>query len=188
MSRASKLRRYLALPLTVLAVLVLLFEEVFWRWVTALGRWLAPRLPFFRLVEGLVERMSPRLVGLVFVIPLAILVPIKLAAVWLIVRGHVVSGVAVIIAAKTTATAISARLFALAKPKLMQLPSFVWAYGHVTSWIRFAHEYAEALPAWQRTRAFFRRLRERLGAGGDGAFARLWRASLRRAARVKREF
>jgi hypothetical protein len=185
MTAGRQIRRLLTPPLVLLAVLVLLFEATFWRWMVALGHYLARRLPFFDLAEALVERMSPRLVGLVFAVPLAVLVPIKLAAVWLIVRGHLILGIIVIIAAKTVATAISARLFVLAKPKLMQLPSFAWAYGHVTRWIEFAHEYVDSLPAWRRTREVFTALRRQFAQTGSSVLRRLWKASMRRAARIR---
>ena len=181
--RRSALRRWVMPPLVLLAVLILLFEATFWRWMTALGHWLARHLPVLAVAERLIERMGPRTVGLVFIVPLAVLIPIKLAAVWLIVRGHFLTGLAVIIAAKVTATAISAHLFALAKPKLMQLRSFAWAYAHVTRWIALAHNYVEALPAWRQAKAAIERMKQHLA--GSGLLGRLWSAARRQAARLR---
>ena len=183
MTFRTVLRRVVTPPLVVLAVLVVLFEETFWRWMTGLGHWLAARIPVFVLLERLIERMSPRFVGIVFAVPLALLVPVKLAAVWLIVHRHVFTGVALVVTVKVVATAFSARLFALARPKLMQLRSFAWAYGHVTRWIAFAHEYVEAIPAWRRAKALIAVLRRRFAVAGKGVLSRLWGAALRWAGR-----
>ncbi|HLY54403.1 MAG TPA: hypothetical protein VKS60_02530 [Stellaceae bacterium] len=185
MTLRALLRRVITPPLVVLAVLVVLFEETFWRWMTALGHWLAARLPVFTLLERLIERMSPPFVGIVFAVPLALLIPVKLAAVWLIVHRHVFTGVALVITVKVLATAFSARLFALAKPKLMQVKSFAWAYGHVTRWIAFAHDYVDAIPAWRRAKALITSARHRFAAAGKGFLSRLWNAARRRAMRIR---
>jgi hypothetical protein len=177
------LRRIATPPLVAAAVLIVLFESTFWRWMTVLGHWLARRLPMFTVLERLVERASPRLVGAVFIIPLALHIPVELTAAALVVRGHVVSGVALAIAAKVAATAFSARLFALAKPKLMQLRSFAWAYGHVTRWIAFAHAYVDALPAWRRAKAVVAGIRRRWGSARAGLLRPRFSAALRRAVR-----
>jgi hypothetical protein len=171
--------------LFALAVVVVVVEEFVWRHVTRLGEWLSARLPLFAAAERLVDRLSPRWTFAVFAIPLVSLVPIKLAAVSLMVHGHVVSGVALIVAAKVAGTAVSARLFAIAKPKLMQVPAFVRVYGAVTRWVDRVHEHLDQSPSWQSARRLA--ARARAAAAGlrhrDGWLGRKFGAAVRMARR-----
>jgi len=184
MQSRSLARRIIAVPLTLLAMLIVLFEATFWRWMTALGHYLADRIPFFSSVERIIDRMSPRWVGTIFIIPLLVLIPVHLAATWLLFHRHFATAIAMLVSLKIIGTAISARLFALAKPKLLLLPSFAFAYRHVTGWIRFAHEYVENLPAWRATRRIIAGIRQFIHTHQRGRFARRVAAVKRWAARA----
>ena len=140
---AARLRRALALPVMVLAALAILFEDFVWSRITALVAVLA-RLHLVARLEAWVLTQGRHTTLALFAIPIACLIPIKLTAVWLIATGHVVTGILVIIAAKVTGTAISARLFVIARPKLMTFETFVrfhavmlrfgaWAHGVIAS-------------------------------------------------------
>ena len=74
------------------------------------------------------------------------------AALWLIGTGHPVTGMALIVAAKMVGTAFSARLYAIAEPRLLELPLFVRLHGVVTRLLARAHAYLDASPAWQAAR------------------------------------
>jgi len=184
MQSRSLARRIIAVPLTLIAVLVVLFEATFWRWMTALGHYLADRIPFFSTVERLIDRMSPRWVGTIFIIPLLVLIPVHLAATWLLFHRHFATAIAMLVTLKIIGTAISARMFALAKPKLLLLPSFAFAYRHVTGWIRFAHDYVEALPAWRAARRGIARIKQFIQSNRHSRFARRVAAVKRWAARA----
>ena len=129
-------RRRLPWPLRALAglmawllALVIVFEE--WGWVPLqallerLGRW-----PGLRWVEARVQALPPWAALLVFALPTALLLPVKLLALWAIGHGHVVLGMVVIALAKVLGTAVVARLFTLTRPALLQLAWFAWGYAH----------------------------------------------------------
>ena len=138
----------------VLALLIL-FEE--WGWVplqqllARIGRW-----PGLRWIEGWVRSLPPwGAVGL-FALPTALLLPVKLLALWAMGHGHVVLGLAVIALAKVGGTAVVARLFTLTQPALMQLRWFAWTMAH---WMRFKNavlERAHATWAWRMARVLRR--------------------------------
>ena len=128
--------------------LLILFEE--WGW-EPLGRLLARlgRLPFIACVERRIQSMPPYGALAVFFAPTLALLPVKLAALWLIARGQHVLGVGVILAAKVVGTAILARLFALTQPALMQLEWFARLYGRWTAWKGALIARVRASAAWR---------------------------------------
>lgn len=153
------LRLALKSVLLVLAFAVVLWEETVWRWARAIGALIA-RIPFIATLEDLVRRLDARLVFALFLIPIALLFPLKIAALWLIAHHQVFAGLALAIGAKLLGTAISARLYAIAEPRLLELPSFAWLHGIVTGLLARAHAYLDASPAWQAARATLRRGKE----------------------------
>jgi hypothetical protein len=145
------IRAVLTPPLLVAAFLILVWEETVWRWAKALGA-LVARLPLMAAVERVVARLDARLVFLLFLIPMALLFPLKLLALWLIATGRPLLGIGVVVAAKMLGTAVSARLYVVAEPRLMEIRAFVWLHGRVTGWLRAAHEFLDASPGWQAAR------------------------------------
>ncbi|MBL6456075.1 hypothetical protein JMJ55_12130 [Belnapia sp. T6] len=170
--RNRRLRRLVHSPVTVLAVAFVLLERVVWRPLTALGHLLS-RLPVFALLEGAVARLSPRAVVAVFVLPFLFFIPLlKFGELWLFLHGHVVLGVLLLVGAKVVGVAFSARLFAIARPKMLQVRSFAWAYGHAVRLLELGHAWLERIPAWVAARAFL----HRLGAAGRALLAAGWQA------------
>jgi hypothetical protein len=135
----------------VLAILIL-FEE--WGW-EPLRRVFAlfARLPVIRQFEALLKRLPPRAAFVVLVLPSLLILPIKLAAVWLVAKGHALLGVAVIIAAKLFGTALLAWLFQLIQPALMQLPWFARFYARWTAWKADLLAWIRASGVWRTARA-----------------------------------
>jgi hypothetical protein len=165
------LRRIASLPVLLLAVVVVLFEATVWRWLTALGDVLS-RLAFFAALERLVDRLSPRAVVVVFVLPFLAFIPLlKLGELWLFLHGHLVLGVLLLVAAKVVGVAFSARLFAIARPKMLQVPAFAWGYGHMLRLLDYCHALLERVPAWIAARAFL----HRVGAAGHALIGAGWR-------------
>lgn len=126
------------LLLSLLAI-VLLFEEWLWDGLTALGHHLARLLHLARL-ERWLSRTSPRVALLAFAIPLAIVTPINLAALWLLTRGLILQGIAMEVFAKLLGTLMVARVFALTKPQLLTFGWIEWIYTTITGWLHWAHE------------------------------------------------
>ena len=135
----------------VFAVLIL-FEE--WGW-EPLRRVFAlfARLPVIRQLEVLLKRLPPRWAFVVLVLPSLLILPIKLAAVWLVAKGHALLGVGVIIGAKLFGTALLAWLFQLIQPALMQLPWFARFYARWTRWKEDLLAWVRASGVWRTARA-----------------------------------
>jgi len=145
---------------TWLLALVIAFEE--WGWeplqalVARLGRW-----PGLRWAEHRVRRLSPWAAVWVFALPTALLLPVKLLALWAMGHGQVVLGMAVVVVAKVLGTALVARLFTLTQPALLQLRWFAWGYAH---WLRLKTRLllrARAAWPWRAARVWRRGLHRR---------------------------
>ncbi len=171
----QRLRRAVSLPLMVLAALVILFEDFVWARVTVLVAVIA-RLRLVARIEAWVATRGRHATLALFAVPIACLIPFKIFALWLIASGHIVTGILVIVAAKVTGTAISARLFVIARPKLMTFPTFVRVYGAVLRFSAWAHALLDqlGLPAAIRAlRSGFRALRLRIRAGAKALLDRV---------------
>jgi hypothetical protein len=174
LSRGSPLRRLAAPFLFGVALFGVLLEATVWRWLGALGRRLA-QMRLFAALERLVERLSPNAVVAIFVLPWVPIVPLlKLGEIWLIRHRHFVWAMVVIVGVKVVGAAFSTRLFAIARPKLMQVRWFARMHGWVVGQLALGHALLEAWPAWVRLRAQARRLREALRVAGQWLRARLF--------------
>ena len=156
--------------LLLLAAALLFFEEWGWRPLTAWAARLAQWPPLARF-EARVRVLGPRQALALFLLPSLLLLPVKLAALWLLQHGQATLGLVVIVAAKLLGTALVGRLFILTEPQLMQFAWFARALG----WWRTTRERVKAAvqasAAWRAARAFRRWL---------GVRVRAW---LRRSAR-----
>jgi len=150
----------------LLMALVILFEE--WGWEPLRRAFaLLARLPLVRQFEALLRRLPPHAAFVVLLLPSLLILPIKLAAVWLVARGHALLGIGIIVAAKVLGTALLAWLFQLIQPALMQLPWFARLYTRWTGWKAELLAWVRASAVWRtaraiklRVRRLFRRARE----------------------------
>ena len=138
--------------------LVLLFEEWGWEplaaWFAALGR-----LPWWGQLERRIARLPPWAALLVFGVPVIVLIPVKLLALYLFGEGHMALGLGLVVAAKIAGTAVAARLFQLTHPTLMQLAWFARLY---TPWKRWKDQMlARVRSAWLWRRVRGLKLRTR---------------------------
>jgi hypothetical protein len=145
----------------VLVALLLLFEE--WGW-EPLQRWMArlAQLPGLRQLEALITRLPPWAALIVLLLPSLLLVPAKIAALWLITQGHGTLGVVSIVVAKVAGTAVVARLFALTQPTLVRLPWFAALYARWVTWKNGVMARVRASWAWRVGRLFKRSALARL--------------------------
>jgi hypothetical protein len=142
---------------TVFALLIL-FEE--WGWEPLRRAFaLLARLPVIRQFEALLKRLPPRWAVVVLVLPSLLILPVKLAAVWLVTRGHAVLGIGIIVTAKLVGTALLAWLFQLIQPALMQLPWFARFYTRWTAWKAELLAWVRASAVWRTARAIRLRVR-----------------------------
>jgi hypothetical protein len=138
-----------------LVALVVLFEEWGWEPLQRLMARIA-RLPGLRQLEAWIARLPPWAALLALLLPSVLLVPVKLAALWLIGEGKGSLGVTVIVAAKVVGTAIVARLFTLTRPALKRLIWFEAIYGRWVAWKESVIVRVRASWAWRAGRVFKR--------------------------------
>jgi hypothetical protein len=143
-----------------LLALLILFEEWGWEPLQAVLARLAAWLHLRRL-EDVIRRLPPYAALAMFALPTLMLLPIKLGALWLIGKGQVVAGAALILVAKVAGTAIVARLFTLTQPALMRLDWFAALHGRGTRWKTTLLTRVRASGPWRAARVFKRQVRRR---------------------------
>lgn len=156
-------RRLLRTLITIPLALWIFLEEWVWDSMLAFMAWLG-RLPPVHWAEAQIGKLPPYAALIAFVIPGIILLPFKLAAFWLIAKGHAIYGMWVFVIAKIIGTAFLARIFSLTKPALMTIGWFNRAYRAVIGWKERLYAYVRALPAYQRIKALARGLKEAIRA------------------------
>ena len=117
----------LRIPVYVVAVPIILFEDLLKddlsRLMAAIARW----QPVARL-EAKVATLSRWAILGLFLVPMLVLFPVKLTAMWLIGTGHWLQGGAVLALAKVAGTSYSVRLFQIGKDRLLSFSWFAAVY------------------------------------------------------------
>lgn len=141
-----------------LAAVVILFEE--WLWEPLKRLMLAfSRLPVIRAVAALIARLPPFAALVLYLVPVVVLLPFKIAGLWLIGQGHSVLGISTFLAAKVVGTALLAWLFSLTRPALMQIGWFARAHAWIVGISAAAHEWLHRQQLYQAIRARLARMR-----------------------------
>lgn len=137
--------------LVTLGVVGLLIEEVLW---TALRRLTARlgRLPLISRIEAHIRALPPYGAMALFLLPLAAVLPLEMIATWLIARGHLLSGMTVLLAVKIAGMAVWAWLYALCHPALSGLRWFMLLETTLLRWKNWAHDHLERLESVRRAR------------------------------------
>jgi len=167
--KKSLLRRVLGGTLAVIAALWIFLEEWLWDAMHACMAWLG-KLPPVHWCENLIASLPPRVALIAFLIPAAILLPFKVAALWLIAHGHGVYGLWVFVIAKVVGTAFLARIFALTKTALLSIGWFARSYHAVIRWKERLYACVQALPAYRRAHALMQAVKRRLKIWWQGTF------------------
>jgi hypothetical protein len=135
-------RRRLMQPLWVLLALILLIETWLWEHLAPLVRWVFDRIVWRELkaaVATWIAGLPPYPTLFVFLLPLALLVPMKVLALWMIAHGFWLGALAVLGLAKLISVGLTAFIFDATRPKLMQLPWFRVLHDRMLVWITWAH-------------------------------------------------
>lgn len=138
--------------LLVIAAVVVFIEEFGWRPLSASLAWIARWAPL-HWIEARIEQAPPKAALALFLVPAALLFPVKLAALGLLHAGHAAWGVAIIVGAKVIGTAVVGRLFVLLEPQLRQ---FAWFVRALDWWHRVKERVGVALREsriWQGLRS-----------------------------------
>src|SRR5215212_9264873 len=114
----AALGRVLRLPLLALAVLVVLVDDAFRAVVVPAVRALA-RLRLVQRLEAAIARLPAYAVLALFLVPLAILEPLKIYGLFLFGEGRFIAGILVFVVAKVVGLGLAERLFAVGRDKLL---------------------------------------------------------------------
>jgi len=152
--------RFLKNLFSGLLALLILFEEWGWEPLQRALAWVG-RLPGLRWLEERIRALPPYAALALFLLPTAMLLPVKLLALWLIGQGKILTGTLVILCAKVVGTAIVARLFTLTQPALMQLTWFARAYTRWLDWKEALLAQVRSSWPWRLGRVVKHRLQQR---------------------------
>ena len=145
--------RRLLKPLWVLLALVFLFEAWLWEHLRPLVAWVVERIAWDRLkarVAGWIEHLPPYATLLVFLVPVILLFPLKLLGLWMLAHGSWLGAMAVLGLAKVVSMGVTAFIFDITRPKLLQLPWFRWFYEHMLVWLAKAHALVDPIKTRMR--------------------------------------
>jgi hypothetical protein len=91
------------------------------------------RMTGFASVRRRIQKLSPSLSMVLLLIPVALVEPLKLIAVFVAGKGHWLAGTGMIIGAYAFSLLVVERLFRVVKPKLMTLSWFAKLWARVVS-------------------------------------------------------
>jgi len=138
-SGLRKMRR-LTRWLLISVAMVFLFEAWLWDRLEPIFAAIVAHLPLETIrtrIAGWVERLSPAFSVVVFAVPFGLLLPFKIAGLWLLARGYWISAANTLIFAKLLGFGSTAFVYDAARAKLLQL-----------NWFRFLHDRLIACKAW----------------------------------------
>jgi hypothetical protein len=167
------LKRLFLPPMVILAAAIMFFEEWLWDHLTTAMAWVA-RARFIRWLEARLAALPPYRAMAVFLVPGTMLLPVKIAALYLMTRGYPGGGFLIIVAAKVIGTAIVARIFAVCRPALLTVGWFRWLYEAILRLKNRLYAAVKSMPGWAVAVRWKNTVKARLSRGGQ--FGRRWRA------------
>src|SRR5215470_673588 len=130
-------------PFLVLLALVFLFEAWLWTHLAPIVAWVVARIPLRAVkakVAAAIEGLPPAATLVVFVVPVLLLLPLKFLGLWLLAHGYWLGALGVLALAKMVSLGVTAFIFDLTRPKLLQLAWFRALYERVMVWLVWAHD------------------------------------------------
>lgn len=123
--------------LSILAIF-LIVEEWLWDLLSAYSHFMI-RLLKLEKVELWLTQTTPNTAIFVFLIPILLVTPLNLIAIWLLLNGLIIQGIFLEIFAKLLGTLLVARVFSLTKKQLLTFKLIFWIYINVCKWLNWAH-------------------------------------------------
>ena len=123
-----------------------------------------------------VDTLSPAMTLIVFIVPVIPLFPLKLVGLWLLTHEYWISAILTIIFAKFLGVGVTAFVFDVTRPKLLEMGWFGKLYEFVLTLRAKAHELVDPIK---------QRIREVLQGDGDGWSSRMFRLVQRFRKRVQ---
>ena len=127
------LRRLLQ-PVWVLLAVIFLIEAWLWDHLEPVVAWVVAKIPLQSFKHWLAERvdtLSPAMTLIVFVVPVIPLFPLKLVGLWLLTHQYWLSAITTIIFAKLVGVGVTAFVFDVTRPKLLEMGWFERLYEFV---------------------------------------------------------
>jgi hypothetical protein len=140
--------RRLRHALLMLLALVLLFEAWLWDHLAPIVGWIVALIPLARIKAGIaaaVAGLSPPATLFVFIAPVLLLLPLKFLGLWMLAHGHWLGAFSVLALAKVVSVGVTAFIFDITRPKLLQMAWFHRFYDWVMRGIAWAHALAEPM-------------------------------------------
>lgn len=125
--------------LLAIFAIILLIEEWLWDILSAFGHYLVELLGLAKF-EAWLAQTTPNQALFAISIPVLLVTPLNIAAIWLLAHGLILQGVALEIVAKLLGTIFIARFFTLMKAQLLTFSLLNKLYLTITNWLRWAHE------------------------------------------------
>jgi hypothetical protein len=132
----SLVRKILTLPLAVAVAAYMLLSDLVGPILKPLIQRLA-RIDLFFWIRERLERLTPHQALVLLAVPFLILEPLKMLALIVIARGHVISGAALLLSLHGLSLLSTERLFSVVKPKLLKIGWFAKLWGWI-SYIRYS--------------------------------------------------
>ena len=162
------LRRLLQ-PVWVLLAVIFLIEAWLWDHLEPIVAWFVAKLPLQSFKNWLAERvdtLSPAMTLIVFIVPVIPLFPLKLVGVWLLMHEYWLSAITTIIFAKLLGVGVTAFVFDVTRPKLLEMGWFERLYEFILALRAKAKALVEPVKL---------RIREILAGNGDRWSSRMLR-------------
>src|SRR5580700_3034624 len=127
------LRRLLQ-PFWILLAIMFLIEAWLWDHLEPIVAWVVASIPLRAFKQWLAERvdtLSPAMTLVVFIVPVIPLFPLKLVGIWLLAHEYWTSAVFTILFAKFLGVGVTAFVFDVTRPKLLEMAWFERLYDFV---------------------------------------------------------
>ena len=126
--------RRLLQPLWVLLAIIFLIEAWLWDHLEPIVARIVAAIPLRAFKQWLAERvdtLSPAMTLIVFIVPVLPLFPLKLVGLWLLAHEYWISAVFTILFAKFLGVGVTAFIFDVTRPKLLEMGWFEKLYEFI---------------------------------------------------------
>src|SRR3954452_10791973 len=139
----------------ILLALIFVIEAWLWEHLRPLVAAVVNVIAWDRLkarLARLVEWLPPWAVLIVFVIPFVVLLPLKFLEVYFLVHREWIGAIVVLVLAKLLGLGVTAFIFDVTRPKLLQMAWFRRLYELALKWLAMAHALIDPIKAAIRRR------------------------------------
>jgi hypothetical protein len=128
--------RRLLQPIWILLAIIFLIEAWLWDHLEPIVAWAVALIPLRAFKQWLADRvdtLSPAMTLFVFIVPIIPLFPLKLVGFWLLTHEYWMSAILTITFAKFLGVGVTAFVFDVTRPKLLEMAWFEKLYQFMLS-------------------------------------------------------